>query len=294
MCTLLGRTAQGRRWILASTSDDPYAVQNQLVCAQARPYSYLAVRVVTARQDSDVPWNGMLTRGVNAAGLAYTYAYVHQPDVTWPPQRWAHDVLSGCRSVQGAVKVIKDHLGEVLSGNYLLADREGDAAALEVARADIAMTPAVDSTLVCTNFWAQLPMLERDRWGAETAAERYRRGKMLLSAGDGDLSTLFQAMRDHSDDGADAERPYGISICNHGQADGTISSEVIEPRAARLWWTYGWPCGAARGYEKLARVAWGRYVAFDVAKVTADGEVTRLDGQITPLGVRLIGAVEGA
>jgi hypothetical protein len=70
--------------------------------------------------------------------------------------------------------------------------------------------------------------------------------------------------------------------------------EVIEPRAARLWWTYGWPCGAARGYETRARVAWGRYVAFDVAKVTADGEVTRLDGQITPLGVRLIGAVEGA
>jgi hypothetical protein len=84
---------------------------------------------------------------------------------------------------------------------------------------------------------------------------------------------------------ADAQRPYGISLCNHGQADGTISSEVIEPRAARLWWTYGWPCGAGRGYETLARVAWGRYVAFDVAKVTADGEVTRLDGQITPLGV---------
>ena len=103
---------------------------------------------------------------------------------------------------------------------------------------------------------------------------------MLLSAGDSDLSLLFQAMRDHSDD---AERPSGISICNHGQAHEIISSEVIEPRAARLWWTYERPCGAARGYEKLARAAWGRYVAFDVAEVTADGDVTRLDGQITPL-----------
>ena len=89
-------------------------------------------------------------------------------------------------------------------------------------------------------------------------------------------------------------RPYGVSLCNHGRADGTISSEVIAPWEARLWWTYGWPCGVARGYEKVARVAWGHYIAFDVAKVSADGDVTRLDGQTTPLGVRLLGAVEGA
>jgi hypothetical protein len=89
-------------------------------------------------------------------------------------------------------------------------------------------------------------------------------------------------------------QPIGVSICNHGRADGTISSEVIEPREARLWWPYGWPCGVARGYEKLARVAWGRYVAFDVAKESADGGVTLFDSQITPPGVRPIGAVEGA
>lgn len=69
MCTLVGRVCD-RGWILASTSEDPYTVRNQLVRGRGAPHAYVVVRVVTEDPDAPIPWNGMLTRGINAAGLA--------------------------------------------------------------------------------------------------------------------------------------------------------------------------------------------------------------------------------
>lgn len=293
MCTLLGQNAAGS-WILASTSDDPYVVRNQLVCARTSPHAYIAVRVVTSADDTSVPWNGMLTRGINAAGLAFTYAYVHQPgNEVFPPQRWNHDMLAHCTDVDGAITLIRESVGHVLSGNYLLADRAGNAAALEVSQTEVMVTSRNSGTLVCTNFWQQLSMTVEDKWGAETARHRSRRGSALLQSGDSEPAALFRATRDHIDAGGDAERDYGISICNHGRVEGTISGEILDPEEQRLWWTYGWPCGAYRGYETPGRVPWGRYVAFDVRRISEGGEVTTLDGQVTPLGIHLIGHVEG-
>jgi len=235
----------------------------------------------------------MLTRGINAAGLAYTYAYVHQPgNETYPQQTWNHEMLARCTSVDGAIELIRESVGSALSGNYLLADREGNAAALEVSQSEVSVTSRNSGALVCTNFWQQLSMTVYDKWGAETARQRFRRGIALLEGGGSEPAALFRATRDHIDEGADAERNYGVSICNHGRVEGTISGEILSPTQQRLWWTYGWPCGEPRGYETPSRGPWGCYVAFDVHKVSGDGEVTTLNGQITPLGVRLIGEVE--
>jgi hypothetical protein len=285
--------AVGPAWVLASSSDDPYVVSNQLVCAARVPHSYVAVRVVTEDPSSPVPWNRMLTRGVNTAGLAYTYAYVHEPgNERAPHQQWPEVVLAECASVGQAVDLLQRHVGAVLSGNYLLADAAGDAAALEVSRTALRVTRNPDGALVCTNVWTTLEMVVSDRWGAETARNRSARASSLLARPPLDVRAIFDAMRDHSDGGGDADRPYGVSICNHGRQEGTISGEVLEPRHRELWWTYGWPCGQARGYETLERVPWGRFVGFSAAKVRVSGEVTTLDGRITALGVRLIDGVE--
>ncbi len=292
MCTLLGRVL-GPAWVIASSSDDPYVVSNQLVCAARAPYSYIGVRVLAADPGSPVPWNHMLTRGINAAGLAYTYAYVHEPgNEHAPEQRWPEAMLAQCESVEDAIAVIRRHLGAVLSGNYLLADAAGDAAALEVSRTALRVTRDPGGTLVCTNVWPTLEMAVSDRWGAETARDRSARVGCLLAEGPFDLPAIFHAMRDHSDGGGDAERPYGVSICNHGRREGTISGEVLDPRHRELWWTYGWPCGEPRGYEAPSRAPWGRYLAFGADRVRGDGPVTTLDGHLTSFGVRLLSRAE--
>src|SRR5437660_1164118 len=111
MCTLFARADRERRWVLASTSDDPYAVGNQLVCGNGGRYRYLAVRVAAGVPEADVPWDRMLTRGINAAGFAYTYAYVHEPGAeACPAQEWAQDMLAHCRTVEEAVVLIRAEL----------------------------------------------------------------------------------------------------------------------------------------------------------------------------------------
>ena len=62
MCTLLGRTAQGRRWILASTSDDPYAAGDQTCVAVAG--SCGVVQLVDA-SDGGITDSGTLTNATN-------------------------------------------------------------------------------------------------------------------------------------------------------------------------------------------------------------------------------------
>jgi hypothetical protein len=291
VCTLLGR-ANGGTWVLASSSDDPYVVANQLVCATGLTYAYIAVQVVTDDAQATVPWSRMLTRGLNTAGLAYTYAYVHEPENEHQgAQRWPETLLSRCRRVGEAIEFMRGCLGTVLSGNYLLADAEGDAAALEVSRTalHVARHP---QALVCTNVWATLSMVAPDRWGADTARDRSERARSLVAQPALDVNAIFRATRDHSDAGGDAERSYGVSICNHGRSEGTISGEVLDPEHRELWWTYGWPCGAPRGYESPTRRPWGRYLAFAADRVLEDGIVTALDGRLTPLGVRLLSGLE--
>ena len=292
MCTLLGKSRSGAA-LLVSNSDDPYAVRNQLVCARATPYAYVAVRVVTEDSEATVPWNGMLTRGINSAGLAYTYAYVHEPgNENAPPQRWPETLLAECADVAASIEFIQKRVGEVLSGNYLLADRSATVVAVEISQTRVSLRHPENGLLICTNQWDLLPMQAPDRWGAQTAGERFARGRALFEGDTANLSDGFRAARDHVDLGGDADRSYGISICNHGRDEGTISSEVADPTRSWLWWTYGWPCGAARGYEAPSRVPWGHYVAFDAGRVSVEGEVTTLDGLITPLGIGLLAAVE--
>jgi hypothetical protein len=294
VCTLMGVVGPAG-WVLASTSDDPYKVQNHLIGVKGDPLSYLAVQVITEPPIPDIPWNGMLTRAVNSAGLAYTYAYVHEPgNGNTSPQRWPEELLATCETVEHAIALFRRLLGTVLSGNYVLADARGNAVVVEVSRQQLHVGDVSSGFVACANMWGYLPQKPHEAYGASTAMDRVHRVRTLLSTSRDGLSCLLHTTRDHIDGGEDERRPYGVSICNHGREEGTISAEILVPTQGKLWWTYGWPCGSWRGYENPPRSPWGRYVAFDVYRIPESGELVTPDGRITPLGVRCTAAIEGS
>lgn len=263
------------------------------MCECTTPYSYVAVRVVTNDPTQRVPWNRMLTRGLNGAGLAYTYAYVHeQGNEDLPAQTWVPRLLAGVATIEDAIQFMQTEVGRILSGNYLLCDAQGSAAAVEVGRVEIRVAPVQEASVARANAWRILQQSPIDAWGAQTATHRASRAQFLLRETSIGMDRLLNATRDHIDDGTDGNRQYGISICNHGRAEGTISAELLDSNGLRLWWTYGWPCGHGRGYEKPTRVPWGRFLGFGISKVRESGKVTTLDGEITPLGIQLVDGVE--
>src|SRR5579875_1101600 len=274
MCTLFTRIGASRRPFLASTSDDPYPVQNQVVGAGTQPYAYLAVRVVNNREE-DLPWGNMLTRGINAAGLAYTYAFVWEPEVDYrPSQDWVPAMLATCTTVAEATEHMRQHADTLLSGNYLVADRTGVVSAIEVANATVAPRRARGRIVVCANRWEHHKMHAAGDWGAETAAARFDRACALLTKDGDGMESLVRVLRDHGDQGCDAGRNYGTAICNHGRQQGTISAELLDTGRAWLWWAHGWPCGHRRGYELSTRTPWGRFIAFAVDRLERSEEHT--------------------
>jgi hypothetical protein len=296
MCTLLGRPMPNGEVVMASTSDDPYDVLNHVVCAGGeRPY--LAVRVLCPPGAEKVPFDGMLTRGLNLAGLGFTYAFVGDPDATEEPQTWGDEFLRECTTVAEALSWLGTRRGRLLPGNYLSGDAEGDAAAVEVTARDVrARAHDPGSALVCANRWEEHPT---PGTSFETMSEeRYQRGRHLLGAAPHPIEHAADWIRDHGNGEDDANRDYGGSICNHGRTGGTISGELFDLRGRRLWYAFGWPCGERQGHEESDRTPWRRFTAFAVDRIDPDTtglqEVTTPEGGVTTLGMALAVAVEPA
>ncbi|GAA1800283.1 hypothetical protein HC028_16900 [Planosporangium flavigriseum] len=291
MCTLVGRHT-GAQWVLASNSDNPYDVTNHVISCVATPYSYLAVEV-RCPGDEVVAWDGMVTRGVNSAGLAFTYAYVPEQsdvpivkDASLPPQTWTRDMLATAATVDEALRFMAERAGQLLTGNYLIGDRDGEPVIAEVSGGRLTLTKSRDGAIACTNVWQTSPDAVPENWPAESASlERSERSWTMLGAGSG--AALAEVLGDHDraevDDAGRAK-----SICSHGTQMGTISSELLDTRSRTLWWCYGWPCGQARGNENVQRSSWGTYVPFRVDRIEADAELVTVDGLITPAGTRVV------
>lgn len=286
MCFLAGMNGP-RYWLLASNSDNPYATTNHLLAASGERHSYLAVRVVVPPADVVVPWAGMLTRGVNSAGLCFTYAFVPEQDMAdYPAQEWSARMLTNASTVDEAITYMRGD--STLPGNYLLADRAGGMAAVEVGGGRVAVCSPTTGAEARANAWRCLTQNPAPAWDDATAStHRHGRGSELLGALDSATpEALRQVLQDHREDGGPVGK-HGRSLCNHGTTDGTISSEIIDP-AGHLWFGFGFPCGRSRGHEQDGRRPWGRLVRFSLAEGSGSGDLTTPDGSITPLGVRLM------
>jgi hypothetical protein len=138
MCTLVG-SASGTHWRLASNSDNPYTVKSQVVGVVDAAEPFVGA-VVRCPGDEVVAWDGMVTRGVNRAGFAFTYAYVpdeaaapERKDDKLPAQTWSHEMMATTTSTADALDFMRARLGSILSGNYLMADTTGEAVIAEVS-----------------------------------------------------------------------------------------------------------------------------------------------------------------
>jgi hypothetical protein len=297
MCTLLAlRSTDGP--VVGSNSDNPYLVGSRAVASVDGPLPFIGSEVLQHLADTTMPWNGMLTRGVNAAGVGFTYSALTGPaegndaaDPTIDPGA-TRELLGAAATAAGFAEGVQEVAGRLPDGNYLVVDSL-DVLVVTVERdRSWLRRPSVDDRVACTNVSFAEPDRTPQEWAIETRSfERLAQATQGLQAvGSVDeagavhaLATVLRA----GDGGRGSTLPDTVE--SHGVDSGTISSELIAPHSRRFWWSYGWPSGQAGGHETFARESWGRYVPFDVARVTRSGPLTTPDGFLTLYGTEVMG-----
>jgi hypothetical protein len=329
MCTNIGATGDavdpaGRAYI-GSVSDDPYDIRTKVVVR--RPMGGLAyvgthlqplATAASAQAYSDSV-SGAPTRGLNEAGLAFTWTLAverkenRDPEGAMKPHDVWAEAMTRSVTVDDALGLL-ERLPRGFAGAAMLADRDGHLALVEIGRKRINVTERLSArpggTAVNVNCWVGMqaeegdPLCSLDNPKVPNQS-RYQRAKELLRGLGGpiDLVTMARLLSDHAHKERFAgENPWipghGYSICNHGSlhgksfdaakpAWGTVSAEIIDPAGGVFWYTYGWPCGEApeHGDQLHQERAWGTFVGFPLAALP-EGDYTTLTGELTPLAVR--------
>lgn len=309
-CTIGGATGSATRDggpIIFSNSDDPFTTRTRLVVVEpADGYKFIAAQIVSP--PPPVSFNMMHTRGLNAAGLAYTWASVapvaeptSEQAIGIPYTQFGRLVLSRARTVDDVIALL-DRYPRAYHGNFLFADAEGTVALIEISTQTFHVeTRITDGAFARTNHWVSSRMtpLGSERVG-QASLERYERASELIAAQAGaiDKESLTKITADHH--GLDTS---GISICAHGGAPGprhhrggSVSSEISEPRKGLFWYCYGWPCGGAPENPNLQVYqdrSWGAYLSFELADLEA-GEYVTIDGRLTARGIKYLATSRAA
>lgn len=277
MCTLIGKTSGCQPPFLASTSDDPYSTRNQVI-ADTGPNGLRFLAVVVHSLTESVPWDGMITRGLNNAGLAFTYSFVEPATTTHgtrttSPADFSYQLLTECSNTDEAMKFLHGGVPSGCTGNYLLLDATGNLAVVEAATT--VSSCFVTEQVVRTNTWTapSLPPLEPSIYSGQSSAHRVARASHLLERVHA-ARDVADILNDHS--GSDKQLTYNLSICNHGSAAGTNSAEILIPAQRTLLYTYGRPCG-----QNDSLPSWGHYREFRLDEA-ANGQLTDLSGSVRP------------
>jgi len=306
-CTIGGATGGATRDgdpIIFSNSDDPFMTRTRLVVVEpANGYKFIAAQIISPPPPAS--FNMMHTRGLNAAGLAYTWASVaprteptSEEAIGIPYNQFGHLVLSEARTVSDVIEIL-DRYPRAYHGNFLFADAEGTVALIEISTQSFHVETCVtDGAFARTNHWISDRMVSigTDRVG-QASLERYERACALIAAQAGAINKDSFSLITADHHGLDAS---GFSICAHGNAPGprhrrggTVSSEISEPRKGRFWYCYGWPCGSTPEDPDLQICqdrSWGTYLPFDLADLEA-GEYVTTDGRLTARAIKYIAGI---
>lgn len=335
-CFLLGLTGKGytvdEKALLGSVSDDPYDVRTFLrVIHNPTGLDHIGTELISTTEHTLSERGyfaklGETTRGVNAAGLAFTCAMIiEDPEITPPKDLVAYSDITGklmrtCQSVDDALELFKSFGAATPAYTVLLSDSKGDLAQLEIGGFGIDVIhhysqrdPGYVLSVNCyqsnslSEYNAPIALLTNEK---NNNAARLNRGRVLVEQTKGSFTVqvLARVLSDHANkDRNPMDNPileaWGYSICNHGTRSqmeypyenlpwGTVSSEILEPAYRRFWYCYGWPCGEKPEYgdQIFQDGAWGKYLPF---KISVDGKdeqgsliLTSVDGTITAEGVR--------
>lgn len=300
MCTLLAAQSTAGP-VLASNSDNPYLVGSRVLASTEGVYPFIGTEVTTYRATETVPWDAVMTRGLNARGVAFTYSYVpasgSKSNGPKKPveQQETRDALGRAASAGELVALLQHRASRLNDGNYLIADTKGAVVVVTInGHRSTRTTVEPGHNVACTNSWFAGQEYDDDAWVAESfSAERLRQAAVVQSTPlleVGDVRQALHSVLAQNDDQEDAGSQEARTVEAHGKDSGTISSEIIVPAEGTLWWCYGWPSGESRGYESFIRDSWGEYLPFQVSKVDHTGLLTTEDGTVTLYGTKVLSA----
>lgn len=300
-CTIggaVGRATRDGAPIIFSNSDDPFDTRTRVVVVDPpKGHRFVATQIVSP--PPSVPFNQMHTRGVNAAGFAYTWSAVQELSGAEafgiPYYQLGQLLLSQAQTVSDAIAIVEQY-PRAYHGNFLFADASGELALVEISTNRFKIeTRITDGVIARANHWIspEMALLGADEIGM-SSAHRYQRALELITAQAGRIDALSLATITSDHQGRET---LGASICQHGDVGasaawcgGTVSSEIIEPRKRRLWYCYGWPCGSAPedGERQMYQDrSWGVYLPFDLDALEP-GEYVTTDGRLTPVAIRYL------
>ncbi|WCK55170.1 carcinine hydrolase/isopenicillin-N N-acyltransferase family protein [Aneurinibacillus sp. Ricciae_BoGa-3] len=279
-CTIVA-IRNGENYLLASNSDNPWDTRTRVRVVEGDKGRFVGTELICP--DDNLPWSSMITRGINDRGIAFTFAYVdcspefYQGGIGF--KEFGHHILSGFQSLQEIEHYLR-HEPVQTHGNFLFADDQGNLLVSEIHPKKKHFQWNPDTVVIRTNHFMNLPFVN-DKEVAETCSIlRYQSGMHRLSEGKREGAVEFlQALlcNHHLQEHTSA---WGSSTCNHGDAVGTVSSEILDPLNKEIFYCYGPPCGEGGDMQ-----AWGKYVSFQLSG-WSEGELTTINGEILSKGVK--------
>jgi hypothetical protein len=299
MCTLLAAQSTAGP-VLGSNSDNPYLVGSRVLASTEGAYPLIGTEVTTHRAAEAVPWNSVMTRGLNARGVAFTYSHVpaskseSDGDRKLVDPQGTRDALGQAASAEDLVSSFQQQASRLNNGNYLIADGQGVVMVTINGRRSTRRTIESGQNIACTNSWFAGQEPDDDAWVKESfSKERLSQAAVVQSIPRLEVQEVRKALHSalaQNDDQENGNRQQARTVDAHGKDSGTISSEIIVPAEGTLWWCYGWPSGTSLGYESFIRDSWGEYLPFQVSKVDHTGLLTTEDGTITLYGTKVLAA----
>jgi hypothetical protein len=289
-CTVIGGfDLDGQPW-LASNSDNPYSSRTRVIVDTVDGVRFVGTRIVSL--EGSVEWDDMISRAVNEHGVGFTWTSIPNglPSVAAGSLnlKTIGRRLATARDVSEAVSALQQG-NKSVSGCFLLADAgNSEIAIVEVAGGEASVLHIYGEGMVARANCFETPELRHLEAAVEynpyrvSASKRVDRVKELAD-GAVDARWLARVLRDH--DGRERGGEYGWSICNHGTAYGSVSSEILAPGSGSMYYAFGWPCGE-EAPAKIINDPWGSYFGFTLR--LSEGEYSRPDGALCARGIKAL------
>jgi len=321
-CFLIGVTGKSYTKdgnpLLGSVSDDPYDVRTFVRSKHPKKgLAHVGTELVAIRPPSFEERGffcrvGETSRGVNAAGLAFTSALLFEgekqeknPD----PASFSEltkELMETCKTVDEGIDLFHQAGASNPPFSVLLADRSAVIAHIEAGGFGIEVLHRFDKDHPGAIFAVNCYQSEHSRKfndpkaGLDNSANnngvRLERGRELCERMKGGIGVdeLAKILSDHANRERDpAANPlleaWGFSICNHGTREkgdaetqplpwGTVSAEILQPAENTLHYCFGWPCGESPQYgdQLLQEKSWGKFHPFTIPLEAPSGQTNEL------------------